>query len=551
MTTGELNLAHADALVAGLAAAGLRHAVIAPGARSAPLATALLRRPEIRCEVVTDERVAGYFALGLARAAGSPAAVLCTSGTAAANLLPAVMEANLAAVPLLVLTADRPAEAHGWGANQTADQTRLYGSQVRAFHALPVPDASVSTGFLHTMAARLIEDCRASLPGPVHANLPCREPLLPETIPPAPPLPAPIRVVQPTPAFTEAEALAQCLSGRPGAILCGELPATPGFAATIALLAEKLGVPILAEPLSNLRHGAHDRTRILAHQSRVLRQPAALKPEWLLRIGAFPVSRVLERWLAGLDGCEQILVAPPGRWPDPLWRSTTVVRATPMAVVEALLAQRLSAAPSAWLDAWRQAEDGGARAGGEFFEGTVARALIEALPAGGHCFVGNSLAIRAMDAFGGTSAKTLTLHGNRGASGIDGNIATAAGIAAASGAPTAVLIGDQAALHDCGGFRALAGRNVVAVVMDNGGGGIFEHLPLARALPEALLARGWLAPPQVDFRALAAAFGLGFAEVSTRDELPGALATAFTAGGPRVLRVRIDRAASRSGFGRP
>lgn len=549
MNTGELNLAWADALVAGLAAAGLGRAVLAPGARSAPLALALLRRPEIACEVLTDERVAGYYALGLAKASGQPAAVLCTSGTATANLLPAVMEANLAAVPLLVLTADRPAEAHGWGANQTADQTRLYGGQVRAFHTLPVPDASVSTAFPHTMAARLMEDCRASLPGPVHANLPFREPLLPETIPPAPPLPAPIRVVQPAPAFTEAEALTQCLSGRPGAILCGELPATPGFATTIALLAEKLGVPILAEPLSNLRHGAHDRTRILAHQARFLRQPAALKPEWLLRFGAFPVSRVLERWLAGLDGCEQILVAPPGRWPDPLWRSTTVVRATPMAVVEALLAQRLSAAPSAWLDAWRQAEGGAARAGGEFFEGTVARALIEALPAGGHCFVGNSLAIRAMDAFGGASAKTLTLHGNRGASGIDGNIATAAGIAAASGAPTAVLLGDQAALHDCGGFRALAGRNVVAVVTDNGGGGIFEHLPLARALPGPLLERGWLAPPGVDFGALAAAFGLAFAEADDDERLATELARAFTAGGAHLVRVVIDRAASRQAWG--
>lgn len=170
---------------------------------------------------------------------------------------------------------------------------------------------------------------------------------------------------------------------------------------------------------------------------------------------------------------------------------------------------------------------------------------MENLPEGSHCFVGNSLAIRAMDAFGGTSDKAITLHGNRGVSGIDGNLATAGGIAAASGKPTAVLIGDQAALHDCGGLRALTGRPVVAVVMDNGGGGIFEHLPLAQALPEDLLARGWRAPPGVDFRALAAAFGLSYAEAADAGQLSAALARALAAGGPHLLRVAIDRAASR------
>jgi 2-succinyl-5-enolpyruvyl-6-hydroxy-3-cyclohexene-1-carboxylate synthase len=183
------------------------------------------------------------------------------------------------------------------------------------------------------------------------------------------------------------------------------------------------------------------------------------------------------------------------------------------------------------------------------FEGTVARRLIEALPDGGHCFVGNSLAIRAMDAFGGATDRRLTLYGNRGASGIDGNLATAAGIAAASGAPTAVLLGDQAALHDCGGLKALAGRPVVTVVMDNGGGGIFEQLPLARALPGPLLERGWLAPPGADFRALAAAFGLTYAEADDDERLAAELTRAFTAGGAHLVRVIIDRAASRQAWG--
>lgn len=547
MSVGARNLAHADAFVAGLAAAGLRHAVIAPGARSAPLAAALLRRPELCCEVFTDERVAGYFALGLAKVTGQPAAVLTTSGTAAANLLPAAMEANLGAVPLLILTADRPAEAHGWGANQTAEQTRLYGDHVRAYHALPTPDGGVDSAYLRALAARLLEECVTPLPGPVHANLPLREPLLPDALAAPPPLPAAIRIEPAATGFTEAAALARRLSGRRGAIVCGEQPAAPGFARAIAALAAGLGVPVLAEPLANLRCGPHDRSHFLVRQARFLRGadfPAGRQPAWVLRFGRFPVSRTLERWLAGLTDSEHILVAPPTRWPDPLWRNGTLVRAAPLAVVEALLAEPLASAPAAWLAHWRQAE-AEARPPAAFFEGTVARLLMENLPEGSHCFVGNSLAIRAMDAFGGTSDKAITLHGNRGVSGIDGNLATAGGIAAASGKPTAVLIGDQAALHDCGGLRALTGRPVVAVVMDNGGGGIFEHLPLAQALPEDLLARGWRAPPGVDFRALAAAFGLSYAEAADAGQLSAALARALAAGGPHLLRVAIDRAASR------
>lgn len=555
-TAGTLNLTWADAFVAGLAAAGLRRVVLAPGARSAPLALACLRRPELVCEVMTDERVAGYFALGLARASGEPAAVLCTSGTAAANLLPAVMEAGLAGVPLLVLTADRPAEAHGWGANQTADQTRLYGSHVRAFHAVAVPDAAVDFSYLHALAARLLEECRGPLPGPVHANLPFREPLLPAEIPAPPPLPA-LRTVSaapPVPAAADVEALAARLSGGPGVIVCGEADHPSAFAPALAALAARLDVPILAEPLANLRWGAHDRSRILAHQARFLRNSQLPAPAWVLRFGAFPVSRSLERWLAGQREAHHILVAPTGRWPDPLWRAGTVVCADALALAEAL-APRVAPAPADWCAAWRETESAAAAAAeslcaaAPLFEGTVARRLIAAMPAGGRLFVGNSLAIRAVDAFGGGREMPLTLHGNRGASGIDGNIATAAGIAAASGAPTALLIGDQAALHDCGGLAALAGRHVVAVVMDNGGGGIFDHLPLAQAVPADLFQRGWTAPPAIDFPSLAATFGLRYIKAEDGGTLDSALHTAFAEGGPWLLRVVVDRPTSRERFG--
>ncbi|MBU0751356.1 MAG: 2-succinyl-5-enolpyruvyl-6-hydroxy-3-cyclohexene-1-carboxylic-acid synthase [Gammaproteobacteria bacterium] len=555
MNTGELNLSWADAFIAALAAAGLHRVVLAPGARSAPLALACLRRPELSCEVMTDERAAGYFALGLAKAECVPAAVLCTSGTAAANLLPAVMEANLAGVPLLVLTADRPPEAHGWGANQTADQLRLYGSQVRAFHAVSVPDAAVDQAYLRTLAARLVEECQGPLPGPVHANLPFREPLLPDHIPPPPPLPRPPIRTETRAGCDDVTELAAMLTGRPGVIVCGEMPGTgaQAFAAAVTALAAVLDAPILAEPLSGLRHGAHDRSRVLAHQALFLRQESLPQPEWVLRFGAFPVSRVVQRWLGKLGAARHVLVAPPGRWPDPLWHTDQWVRAEPAAFIAAL-SPHVSAAPAAWRAAWSRAETDAAGhaartcAQDPWFEGTVARCLLAALPVGGNCFVGNSLAIRAVDAFGGTSARSLTLHGNRGASGIDGNVATAAGIAVASDAALAVLIGDQAALHDCGGFTALAGRDVVVVVMDNGGGGIFDHLPFAKSVPDTLLRRGWTAPPQVDFAALAATFNLRHAEADDAAGLDRALVQAFAAGGPWLLRARIDRRASQARF---
>jgi 2-succinyl-5-enolpyruvyl-6-hydroxy-3-cyclohexene-1-carboxylate synthase len=549
MNGDERNLAWADAFVAALAAAGLRHVALAPGARSAPLALAALRRPEIACHVINDERAAGFFALGIGKATGQPAAVLTTSGTAAANLLPAIMEANLAGVPLLALTADRPPEAHGWGANQTVDQTKLYGDHARAFHALPVPTEDVPRAFLVALAARLIEECTAPSPGPVHANLPFREPLLPDVIPAPPPLPERIALGAPAPAApADIETLAARLSGRPGVIVCGEAPYPAGFVAAVARLAASLDAPVLADPLANLRHGPHEKSRILAHAARFLRRPELPTPEWILRFGAFPVSRVLERWLASLNGTEHILVAPPGRWPDPLWRCDTLLRGEARAIAEAL-ASRCRPAGADFCAAWRNAEEEAAAcANGPLFEGTAARALLAALPAAAHCFVGNSLAIRAVDAFGGTGDKPLTLHGNRGASGIDGNLATAAGIAAATGAPVALLVGDQTLLHDCGSLALLAGRDAVVVVLDNGGGGIFDHLPLARAVPAPLMERGWTAPPRADFAALAAAFGLRHATADTLGGLNEALATACAQGGAWLLRAVIDRAASLARF---
>lgn len=415
---------------------------------------------------------------------------------------------------------------------------------------------SDTAAYARALAARLIEQTRAPLPGPVHANLAFREPLLPDAIPAPPPLPPPLDLGV-TAAGIDAAAVARVaarIAGRRGVIVCGEAPYPPGFAAALARLAERLEAPILAEPLAGLRFGAHDRSRVLAHQARFLGRAAPPPaPEWVLRFGAFPVSRTLMRWLAGLAGAHHVLVAAAGRWPDPLRRSDTLLRSEALAIVEAL-SDGAAGAPAESCALWLRAEADAARqaaalcAEGPLFEGGVARALVEALPAGAHCFVGNSLAIRAFDAFSGTGEKPLACHGNRGASGIDGNLATAAGIAAASGRPVAALVGDQTLLHDCGSLALLAGRDAIVVVLDNGGGGIFAHLPFAPALPADLFARGWTAAPQVDFAALASAFGLRHAAAADAAGLRAALRRAVDAGGAWLLQATIDPAASRRQF---
>jgi 2-succinyl-5-enolpyruvyl-6-hydroxy-3-cyclohexene-1-carboxylate synthase len=546
MMTGQINLAWSDTFIAALAAAGLRHCVLAPGARSAPPMLAALRRPELTCHVVNDERAAGFFALGIGKATGLPAAVLTTSGTAAANLMPAIMEANLARVPLLALTADRPPEALGWGANQTVDQIKLYGDQVRAFHALPTPSAAIDGNFLHALASRLVQTTKAPLPGPVHANLPFREPLLPERIPAPPSLPAICSIPACTPALpADLATLAGRLSGRTGVIVCGEARYPANFGAVVARLAATLEAPVLAEALSNLRCGPHDQSRFVTHAARFLRQSDLPRPDWVLRFGGFPVSRAIERWLAGLNVTEHLFVAVPGDWTDPLWQHSVRIEGDPFAVATAL-ASLCRPASTDFLKEWLAAE----KACPEntiFFEGRIVRTLVETLPANTRVFVGNSLAMRALDAFGGSRATPLTLYGNRGASGIDGNLATCAGIAAASGQPVAALVGDQTLLHDASSLALLAGRDAIIVLLDNGGGRIFDHLPFAAALPEKLLSSGWHAPGRVGFADLARAYGLQYAIARSQDDLAGALQQAES-NGPWLVRAIIDPAVSRAGF---
>ncbi len=529
--TGTLNFYWSQALIEGLVAAGLLRAVISPGSRSTPLALALLRDPGIRVDVLVDERCAAFFALGIAKASQQPVVLLATSGTAIANWLPAVVEASQASVPLILISADRPPSLQGLGANQTIPQCGIFGGFVRATHELGVPDPDFNSAYLHALGARIVQQACWPLPGPVHVNQAFHEPLLPiEPTKPSTRIYA-IRVSQPTmsPDPDAIRQLSEIISGRPGLIVCGEMSQEPGFATSVTALARHLGCAIFAEPLSGLRFGSHDRSQILCSYDDIeeIRQP-----EWILRFGAVPVTRALQNLLDQHRG-NMVLVDPWPRWNDPFSRLTHLIHASPLATCQALLGSAPAPCPAAWLAHWPSTTVDTISDP----YGQLIRQCIDQLPADCPVFIGNSLAIRMLDKYSGSDEKPLAFFANRGASGIDGNVSTALGIASACGRILA-LLGDLTCQHDLGGLAAARGRDAIIVVINNGGGRIFEHLPQHK-LPEFEAA--WLTPQQLDFQAAAKTFGLSYAATQvTNNSFVEALQNALAVGGPHLLEVILN-----------
>jgi 2-succinyl-5-enolpyruvyl-6-hydroxy-3-cyclohexene-1-carboxylate synthase len=555
----------AGLLAAELAAAGVTDACISPGSRSTPLALALDRHG-MRTWAIVDERSAGFFALGLAQASGRPVVLVCTSGTAAANYLPAVVEASLGCVPLVVMTADRPPELRDCRAAQTIDQVRLFGSHVRWSVDVPAPAVEPDLeAFYRTLACRAVAAAAEAPPGPVHLNLPMREPLLEieqiekeeeETEPQAARPGAPWVRVHPAgdgPSPALVAALADSLRGiERGLIVCG--PGTgEGAAAPVAALACALAWPILADPLSGLRFGSHDRSRIVDAYDLLLRDrtfAAGHVPEALLQLGGPPISKVLERFVCASPRPRHVVAAPSRLWPDPTHRATDLVRgaAAPLA---AALAERLATMreSSRWLDSWlaatrraRNALDHAVAAEESLFEGKALPVLAEVLPAGARLHVGNSLPVRHLDLFLGSSAAPIAVHGNRGASGIDGVVSTAAGAAAAGRGPVVLVVGDLSFLHDLGGLQAAALHrlDLVVVLLNNDGGGIFSFLPQA-ALDAPRFERLFATPHGLDIAGAVALCAARLARPRSWDEFRRDVATALC-GGLHVIEVRSDRA---------
>jgi 2-succinyl-5-enolpyruvyl-6-hydroxy-3-cyclohexene-1-carboxylate synthase len=549
----------AGLLAAELAAAGVTDACISPGSRSTPLALALDRHG-LRVWVIVDERSAGFFALGLAQTSGRPVVLLCTSGTAAANYLPAVVEASLGCVPLVVVTADRPPELRDCRAAQTIDQVRLFGSHVRWSVDAPAPATEPDLeAFYRTLACRAAATAAAVPPGPVHLNLPMREPLLDlaeeEGEPDVVRAEAPWVRVHPAreaPSPDRVATLAESLRGiERGLIVCG--PGTgEDAAAPVAALACALAWPILADPLSGLRFGSHDRSRIVDSYDLLLRDrafAAGHTPEALLQFGGPPVSKALERFVCAAPRPRHVVVAQPPQWPDPTHRATDLVRAA-AAPAAAALAERLATLrdSSRWLDAWlaaagaaRSALDRALGVETALFEGKALPVLAEVLPAGARLHVGNSLPVRHLDLFLGGRATPIAVSANRGASGIDGVVSTAAGAAAAGRGPVVLVVGDLSFLHDLGGLQAAARHrlDLVVVLLNNDGGGIFSFLPQAR-LDAARFERLFGTPHGLDVAGATALCGARLARPATWEEFRRDVGGALR-GGLHVIELASDR----------
>jgi 2-succinyl-5-enolpyruvyl-6-hydroxy-3-cyclohexene-1-carboxylate synthase len=599
----DVQAAFCEVLVDEWARAGVTHAVVAPGSRSTPIVIALDAEPRVRVHVVLDERSAGFVALGLGLASGRPAVVATTSGTAAVELHPAVVEASHAGVPLIAVTADRPPELHEVGAPQTVEQTDLYGRAVRWAVSPGVAEAAAA-GSWRSLASRCVAEARGGPrgPGPVHCNLAFREPLLgrgggtgrgrPSVVPPGRADGAawhtrtavgggqvPGSVV---------DLLASHAGGRGLIVAGGGVLGSAGVVggasgaddpATLLDAARRLGWPVFADPRSGCRVPAEP---VVAAADALLRIPevAAWRPDVVLRLGAPWASKVLTQWLAGLGpDVPQVLVDPWARWADPDRQVGQVVAADAGQVVAALARSLGTQSDSAgragpadtgsegsasigvgaagsgagpgWARQWAWAERAAQKALGELLgpagplalsEPGVARAVVNGLPDGAVLLASSSMPVRDVEWYGEPREK-LEVVANRGANGIDGVISTAIGVAAGSGAPVVALVGDLAFLYDAGALLGAARRGLALtlIVVDNNGGGIFSFLPQATELSAREFERYWGTPHDVDILTVAGAYGAEVMEIGDRSQLDQVVEDAGQPG-LRVALVRSDRA---------
>ena len=531
-----------------LAAQGVDFACLSPGSRSAPIAIALQRHPKIRVFVQIDERSGSFFGVGLAKASGKPVVLLCTSGTAAAEFHPAVVEAFHSRTPLIVLTADRPPELRDVGANQSIDQQRLYGTAVRWFFDPGAPvESSGAPRQWRRLAARAYAEAAAG--GPVHINLPFREPLVPTPgeLPAA--LGTPGQAISagrtlPTPGQVTTLASALQKSQRP-LIVAGEMRDGDRLAPALS----RLGLPVLAEPSSQLRR-AETGAAVESYEA-LLRAGWSLQhgPDLVVSLGATPTSKVLSAWLAAASA-PTFLIDPDRQWRDPDQVASHVMACDPQALLEALPPMDRNA----WRDEWMSAGKRATAAIAATFvstplhEGHIVRALAARLPDSGQVFVGSSMPIRAVDSFWPYAKTQQRFYGNRGASGIDGLVSSGIGLAAGrNNVPTVLLLGDLSLYHDMNGLWALRrhGLRATIVVCDNNGGGVFNFLPQTQH--QDVFEELFATPLGLDFAQVARLYDLVYSPVTDRSGLEPALVDALAAQTPTLVVVKFKREDSVNG----
>jgi 2-succinyl-5-enolpyruvyl-6-hydroxy-3-cyclohexene-1-carboxylate synthase len=570
------------AFVDELARGGIREAVVCPGSRSTPLALALRAHPAIRVRVLLDERAAGFFALGLARVSRRPVALLATSGTAAVNFAPAVVEALADRVPLVVLTADRPPELRDRGAPQTIDQVRLYGTHAKWWAELPVfEDSPELVAHLRSVAGRAVATASAMPAGPVHLNVPFREPLIPEgELGAAGDDPAERTVVpggggpftavmqgRRAAAAADVAVLAQRLAATERGLIVAGPQDEPGVPAAIARLAAATGYPILADPLSQLRLGPHDRSHVVARADLLVRRGTwidAHRPDLVVRFGAMPTSKAILQFLQTTRPAQLVVDSGDG-WREAALLPSVFVHADAAVLAEALAEALTRAAagsavarPDHWADDWLAADRTASEALDGWLATLVARDepfeplpfvhLADLLPDGGILWVGSSMPVRDLDTFLSSGPRAVRCLANRGANGIDGVVSSALGAAAADEGPVVLVVGDLSFLNDLNALVIARLHRLAAtiVLLNNDGGGIFSFLPQARAqapgvgLPEAY-EELFGTPHGIDVGPIVAALG-GEHRVIAPGQVRAALAASIGAPGIRVLELRSERA---------
>jgi 2-succinyl-5-enolpyruvyl-6-hydroxy-3-cyclohexene-1-carboxylate synthase len=579
------------AFVDELARCGMRAACTSPGSRSAPLVLSLAREPRLRCFSHVDERCAGFFALGLAKSSGLPVAVACTSGTAAAELLPAAVEAREARVPLLLLTADRPAELRENGAGQAIDQLKLFGGAAKWFFEVGVHEAGAEQlRWMRTLACRAYWTALEGSPAAVHLNFPLREPLVSEEELPRDDSGRPdgdpyvtrtasVHGGWPARAASHAGLPELLADSRRGVLIAGRHERDTGLPDAASAFAAAVGWPLLADPLSGARRGEAS----IAHYDALLRDElfaGSLRPDLVLRVGDLPVSKPLRTWLAGLDGVAQVALDPEGAWQDPASVLSACLALEPAGALRDLterLEQESGAralADEDWLASWRSADERAAQAIAGILgeaglsEPAVAAELGVLLPPQATLFVASSMPVRDIETFWPVRADPPRVLCNRGANGIDGTVSSAFGVTADGTGPVVLLIGDVALAYDIGGLLASTrlGLKLTIVLLDNDGGGIFDFLPVAGAsmalAPDARAGRARAAdgtdvsagvddiytrhiatPTGLDFAKAAELYGFEHRHVTTTAELRAALELALSPQvGSTIVQVRTDRA---------
>lgn len=538
------------------ALSGVTDAVVCPGSRSTPLAVLAAAHPDINVHIQIDERSAGFFALGMAKARQRPVMLICTSGTAAANFYPAVIEAHYSRVPLIVLTADRPHELREVGAPQAINQHFLFGNFVKFFTDAALPEEQPQMlSYIRTLAGRAASEAGKRPMGPVHINVPVREPLMPDlSAQPFERMRTGRHVsvktgIQSVDKESLRDVTKRLASVEKGMIVCGEIHSDDEKQHIIAL-AETLQYPILADPLSNLRNGKHDKAMIIDAYDSFLKDEELkeiMRPDAVIRFGPMPVSKPLFLWLRDDPAIEQFIIDGDGGWRDPTQAGAHMIHCHPSVFLEAVCSAEGAKRRSDWLEKWQFVNDRfrshlqAASMDDLSFEGNVYRELQHLVPENSSLFVGNSMPIRDVDTFFEKQDRSFRVYANRGANGIDGVVSSAMGLCAGTKAPVTLVIGDLSFYHDLNGLLAAKklGIPLTVILINNDGGGIFSFLP--QASDKTHFEELFGTPTGLDFQHAAALYGGTYTCPDTWEAFRTAYKPQAEKPGLHIIELKTDR----------